>query len=223
MEAILVLIHTLPPLISVFNDLAARILPGVSVKHILDEPLLEIIRQQGGLSPEHAERLYAHVKIGAEAGAKAILVTCSTISPLVDSIRSRVSVPVFKIDAAMMERAVQSGREMFIIATNPTTLKPTRLSLMETAIAAGKQIQVSELLVVGALDALLSGDGEKHDRLVRDAIRSASPGKDVVLLAQASMARVMETLPHVEYAPLVLSSPYVALEGLREILLPRMS
>ena len=44
MSGLLVMIHTVPPLIGVFDRLTAQILPGVQVKHILDEPLLEAIR-----------------------------------------------------------------------------------------------------------------------------------------------------------------------------------
>jgi hypothetical protein len=45
MNDIVVLIHTIPDLIGVFNQLADEVLPGVEIFHILDEPLLEGIRR----------------------------------------------------------------------------------------------------------------------------------------------------------------------------------
>ena len=41
----LILIHTVSPLIEVFNRLCSKIVPGVQVFHILDEPLLRMIQE----------------------------------------------------------------------------------------------------------------------------------------------------------------------------------
>jgi hypothetical protein len=81
MSSCLVLVHTVPPLLEVFNRLMAEILPGVKVFHILDEPMLERVKRRGGLASEDGERLAQHVAGAAAIGADAVLVTCSTISP----------------------------------------------------------------------------------------------------------------------------------------------
>lgn len=216
MTDLLVLIHTVPPLISVFDRLTRQMLPGITVKHILDEPLLEAVRQRGRLAEEDAERLLSHVKMGMEIRAKAALVTCSTISPLVDTIRAHTSLLVVKIDEAMIDRAVQVGQRIHVVATNPTTLGPTRQLLYEQAARSGREILVTETLVEAALSALLSGDGKTHDRLVRQAVLEASSGTDAVLLAQASMARVIGTFSPDEQTVPVFSSPHLALERLRD-------
>ena len=70
-----VFIHTVPPLVSVFTQLGADLLPGVILYHILDEPLVERVRRRGVLAPEDAERLAIHVKAAAEIGADVVLVT----------------------------------------------------------------------------------------------------------------------------------------------------
>lgn len=217
MSDLLVYVHTVPPLLSVFDKLTGELLPGARVKHILDEPLLEAVRLRGGLAEDDAHRLRGHVDEAEAIGAKAVLVTCSTISPLVDQVRPGVSVPIFKIDEAMLDSAVQSGPRIGVLATNPTTLEPTRSLLMEKAAAAGKQIQVETVLVPGALDAVMSGDGATHDRLLIAAIEEIAPRVDVIVLAQASMARVMDSIPPGSVNKPVLSSPHLALERLQTL------
>jgi Asp/Glu/hydantoin racemase len=223
MSSLLVLIHTVPPLIGVFDHLTAQILPGVQVKHILDEPLLEAIRLRGRVDREDAERLLSHIRQAEWIGAQAVLVTCSTTSPLVDQIQTRVSIPIFKIDQAMIEQAVQLGPRIGVIATNRTTLEPTRQMLLAQVAKTGKNIEYEEIYIEGALDALLKGQGELHDRLVQQAIAEVGPTVDVVVLAQASMARALENgTILIEGAP-VLSSPYLALEQISYVFKPKKS
>ena len=47
MSQTVVFIHTVPPLLPVFAQLGAELLPGVKVFHILDEPLIERVRRRG--------------------------------------------------------------------------------------------------------------------------------------------------------------------------------
>jgi Asp/Glu/hydantoin racemase len=192
-------------------------LPGVTLKNIVYEPLLEVVRQRGGLGDSDAERLQGHIALAESIGAQSVLVTCSTVSPLVDRVRPGARLPVFKIDEAMLDAAVQLGPRIGVLATNPTTLAPTRQLLEERAKAAGYPVEVETQLVPGALDALMGGDGETHDRLLAAAIEEISPRVQAVVLAQASMARVLESLPPSARTKPVLSSPHLALERLQEI------
>lgn len=213
----LVLIHTVSPLVAVFNALCAEIVPDARLLHILDEPLLERIRGRGGLLPEDAARLDQHVAAAESVGACAVLVTCSAVSPAVDDLQPR-AFPIFKIDSAMVAEAVRLGSTIGVLATNPTTLQPTQSLLQAAAGAAGKNIQVELRLVEGALQALMRADAPAHDRLVLDALSELAPRADVVVLAQASMARVLDGLPPGRAALPVLSSPHLALAQVKQYL-----
>jgi Asp/Glu/hydantoin racemase len=169
------------------------------------------------LAEEDAGRLKAHVEMAEAIGAKCALVTCSTISPLVDSVLGEARIPVFKIDEAMLDTAVRLGPRIGVLATNPTTLEPTERLLLERAKAADCTVEIRTHLVPGALDALLAGDGETHDRLLSAAIVRVAPDADAIVLAQASMARVLEVLPESARTRPVLSSPHLALERLQGI------
>jgi Asp/Glu/hydantoin racemase len=213
-----VLIHTIPFLIDVFKHLGDNLLPGVWITHILDEPLLEQVRQRGELAAEDSERLLSHVLIAADIGADAVLVTCSTVSPCVDDVRPQVKIPVKKIDEAMIAQAVKVGKRIGVVATAETTLEPTRRLLQEEASRLNKPIEVKMALVEGALPALMRGEGSLHDRLVTEATLELAKSMDVIILAQASMARVLAQISESECQAPVLSSPHLALEQLRPIL-----
>ncbi len=184
----LVLVHTVSPLLDVFNKLGAELLPGVQLMHVLDEPLLERVRQRGQLAPEDSARLQTHVAVAEGTGADAVLVTCSTVSPCVDDVRPEANIPVMKIDEAMIAEAVARGTKIGVVATNVTTLEPTRQLLEAQADVAAKEIEVELVLVENALPALLGGDGTTHDNLVKKAVLELADRVDVVVLAQASMA-----------------------------------
>lgn len=219
MDKTLVCLHTVRPLLDLFDRLVAEILPGVKLLHILDEPLLFRVRQKGGLDEEDTQRVQAHRELAGQSGAFAILVTCSSISPCVDDVRKNPGIPIYKIDEAMIQKAVAIGTRIGVIATVETTLKPTQQLLDQEADRLQKKIQTELILVPEAFHHLLSGDGEKHDRLVKESVQMLTERSDVIVLAQASMARVLEVIPETERKVPVLSSPHLALEAIRQQLL----
>jgi hypothetical protein len=106
-----------------------------------------------------------------------------------------------------------------VIATLSTTLEPTSDLVKRRAIAAGKEIELVAVLCEGAFDALMSGDAATHDKKVGEALKQLSTKVDVILLAQASMARVVDTLSDTEMKVPILASPPIAMEYLKEILM----
>jgi len=214
----LLLIHTVPLLVELFQTLCRERLPGKRELHVVDEPLLEGVRQRGGLALEDADRLLEHVRAAESIGARAILVTCSTISPAVDRIRNRTSLPVLKIDDAMVQKAVAMDARLGVCVTNPTTVEPTRLALSNEAARQGKSVKVELHLVKGAWDALAAGEAGAHDRLVTEAVVRIQPKVDVVILAQASMLRSMPAILAAGCRIPVLSTPALAIEEVAKVL-----
>ncbi len=213
----LAFIHTVPSLVGLFNDLSKELLPGVEVFHIADEMLLNVVLAQGGLSPFIFQRVADHVVAAEHAGANAVQCTCSSISPCVDASRPLVAVPVLKIDEPMVNNAINTGRQIGIAATAPTTLKPTTELVQARAAAMGKSVQIESVLCEGAYAALFSGDSQKHDRIVAEVLRNLMKRNDVVILAQASMARVAQAMPAEDLRVPVLSSPRPAMEHLKTV------
>jgi Asp/Glu/hydantoin racemase len=214
----LAFIHTVSSLVGLFNDLSRELIPGVEVFHIADEMLLKVVLAQGGLSPFIFQRVAEHVVAAERAGATAVQCTCSSISPCVDASRPLVSVPVLKIDEPMVNAALQKGSRIGIAATAPTTLKPTTDLVHARAAALGKSVIVESVLCQGAYAALFSGDTQKHDQIVSQTLIDLMTRNDVIILAQASMARVAQTISPEEQRVPIISSPRLALEHLATIL-----
>ena len=84
--------------------------------------------------------------------------------------------------------------------------------------AANREIELTARLCEGAFDALMSGDAAKHDTMVAAALRELSSQVDVIVLAQASMARVVDTLPAADRRVPILASPPLAIDFLATVL-----
>lgn len=212
------LIHTSPSMIPVFKPLAAELLGGVSVFNMVDESLLCDIIRDGRCPPLTARRLASHVIAADEAGADYILVTCSSMGRAVEASRAMVDATVLRVDEPMAEQAVRTGKRIGVIATLPSTLEPTAALIKSKAADAGKEIELSAQVVDGAFQAVISGDGAKHDALVGAALRELAKKSDVIVLAQASMARVVNALPPEDKPVPILSSPRSAMEHLASLL-----
>ena len=96
-------------------------------------------------------------------------------------------------DEAVRIADAANGR-IGVIATLPTTLEPTRALIEARAAAQGREVQTVSHLCDGAFQAVSSGDTETHDRIVREGLLALMDQVDVIVLAQASMARVVDTL-----------------------------
>lgn len=214
----LAFIHTVPSLVSLFTDLSKELLPNeVEIFHVADEILLKMVLAQGGLSPFIYRRVAENVVAAEQAGAHLVQLTCSSISPCADAAQLMVSIPVLKIDEPMVDLAINAGNRIGVAATAPTTLKPTTDLVYDRARHLGKQVTVDSVLCEGAYSALFSGDTQTHDRIVRQFLMELMSHNDVVILAQASMARVAEAIPAADQVVPILSSPRAAMERARDV------
>lgn len=215
MEHRLALIHTSPLLVPVFEALCVSRLPHAGRFHVVDESLIRNTIAAGRLEKTTIRRLCAQIGSCVEAGATAVLVTCSSIGPAVKIARELHETPIYRVDEAMAERAVAIGSRVGVLATLRTTIDPTVQLIRETAAQAGSDCRVIEELCQGAFEAVLAGDGVTHDKLVTEGLIRLAGSVDVVVLAQASMARVLERLAPDELPVPVLCSPDLAIEQIR--------
>jgi len=213
------LIHTSPALTQIFGTLCEKQMPGVDVFHMVDESLIRDTIRAGELRKVTIRRLLGMVESAGEAGADAVMVTCSSIGEGVTLAQQVFDFPVIRVDEAMAEAAVRTGERLGVMATLRTTLEPTTALLREKAAAMGRRVELVECLCDGAFDAVLTGDTATHDRIVTAALLDEMRGVDAVVLAQASMARVVGAMPAGALKMPVLSSPELSVQRAREILL----
>jgi len=205
-------------MIPVFSELCAEFLPNVEVVHTVDESLLKDIIADKKLSKSTARRVVGHIISAEQAGADCIMVTCSSIGPAADLGRQLVDVPVVRVDEPMAISAVEQGSCIGVVATLPSTLNPTAEIIKTQAEKKAKKIVLTKKLCEGAFEAVISGDGVKHDKIVAAGIRELAEQVDVIVLAQVSMARVVDNLSAESKKIPILSSPRLAVEHLVALL-----
>ena len=201
-----------------FTAICSREIPEVNVFHMVDESLIQDTVQAGSLRKLTIRRLVGQVASAEAAGADAVLVTCSSIGHGARLAQELFDIPVLRIDDAMAEAAVSRARRIGVLATLRTTLDPTTALLREKAAEAGREIELVERLCERAFPAVMAGDTETHDRILRQALVEDLKDVDLIVLAQASMARVVATLAPGTLQVPVLSSPELAVRRVRQAL-----
>ncbi len=213
----LALIHTGAFLAPMFTQLCKEAMPDVEVFNIADDSLIQNTIAANELTPLTSRRLAAYIQSAEDAGADLVMVTCSSVGPAVEAARPFVGIPVLRVDEPMADEAVrladEAGGRIGVIATLPTTLEPTRALIEARAAEQRRDVETVTHLCEGAFQAVSTGDTEMHDRLVREGLLALMDQVDVIVLAQASMARVVDTLAAGEKRVPILSSPRLGVEA----------
>ncbi|GHB60228.1 hypothetical protein GCM10010347_32820 [Streptomyces cirratus] len=195
----LTLLHTSPVHVPVFDALRDRDHPEAGLRHLVVPELLERARTHGPAAVAPGLRQV----LGGAAGP--VLVTCSTIGAVAESLASALGRPVLRVDRPMAAAAVRTGPRIVVLAAVGSTLAPT-LELLEQE-AAGRPVTVRTQLVAGAWERFEAGDNGGYLSLVARAADEVADA-DVIVLAQASMADAADL---VRTAVPVLSSPSTGL------------
>jgi Asp/Glu/hydantoin racemase len=198
-------IHTSPATVEVFSRLLAASLPQARLINLMDDSVLPQLRDNGGDVTAVAPRWTAYARIAREQGADLILNACSSIGELCAPVQRELGIRIVRVDAAMAAEAVEGAQRVAVVATLASTLGPTTRLLEETARAQGREVQVVSLLAEGAYAALMAGDRERHDDLVAATLAQAADRAERVVLAQASMARVLPRLAPAQQAKCLVS------------------
>ena len=213
----LAIIHTTIVTVEPLKTLAAEMLPDCTVINFVDDSILPQLRENGSNVSAVAPRWIQYARFAAEAGAAVILNACSSVGELCAQAQPLVAVPIVRIDAPMAELAVARSARIGVAATVPMTLDPTVRLLRETAAVIGREIALVPLLVEEAFARLTAGDRAGHDTLLAAAFTRLLDEVEIVVLAQASMARVVESLPESQ-RPRFLSSPRLGMSRVRDLL-----
>jgi len=212
------LLHTSATLVPIFAQLCKVKLPQIDVFNLVDDSLIKDVIAHGRLRPQTARRVTQLVAAAEDAGADFVMVTCSSIGAAVETAATLATVPVLRVDRPMADQAVAIGRRIGVVATLSTTLEPTAELIQRRAAVAGQPIELNSRLCEGAFDALMSGDAARHDAMVAAALKQLATEVDVIALAQASMARVVETLSEADRRVPILASPPLAVEYLATVM-----
>ncbi|HEY4353113.1 MAG TPA: aspartate/glutamate racemase family protein [Paraburkholderia sp.] len=201
----IVVVHTGPVTVQPLKDQFKDQLPDARVINIVDDSLLNDVRAAGHLTPEVTQRMYSYMSNAQAMNADYILNACSSVGEAVDVLRGMIRTPIVKVDEAMALEASRIGKRIGVVATVKTTLEPTVRLIRKKAAEQKREVTVVEQVAEGAFEALLAGDNERHDEILKRTIVGLADQVDVVVLAQVSMARLVPSLGETRVP--VLSSP----------------
>jgi Asp/Glu/Hydantoin racemase len=204
------ILHTTPVTLAPLKELAAAVMPDVDIMNILDDGLLRDVMREGGPTPPVNARIAAYIRCAEAAGCVAFMTACSSIGGVVEACALLTDMSLTRIDAAMAEAAIQTGREIGVAATVGTTMKPTMELIERRAAQASRPVHITQALLPEAYGALIGGDGAAHDRIVLAAVQELMAKCQVVVLAQASMARALGALKETPVP--ILTSPELGMK-----------
>ena len=211
------LIHTVKTVANSFEQkLKDYVGEPVKIHNLWDDFLANNPNEIGEFTIENRCRLYNDIKSAEMTGADMIVVTCSTLTPVVNMIRPFVRVPLIAIDDAMGRKAVTCGERILVLATAGSREGPMREKLNAEAAKLGKSIQIDFQANAEAFQAMKAVQMERHDAILLDMAKNIS-GYDCVVLAQASMAHLDQKIEAICKIP-VLSSPGLCMEQVKETL-----
>lgn len=213
------LIHNSATLVPIFTEIAGRVMPAdVKLLHFVDESTIKNTIAAGHLEKRTMRQVIRLVGSAFDAGCDVAMVTCSSIGKAVEMAAELYDQPVVRVDRAMAEKAVETGKRIGVVATLSTTLNPTADLIRRVSAERGKAIEIVEHLCEGAFAAVMAGDGATHDRIVGEGLTQGMADVDAIVLAQASMARVVTSLPEGAVAAPVYASPELGMLHARDVL-----
>ena len=164
--------------------------PAADVAHLLDGSLY-LDRNLGAADDaELAGRIHRLVRYSAETGAQGIIMTGSFFGEAVKQARVGMEIPVATSFEGIVERAFELDRPLHILSTAPDSATLLAEELGREAAARRRELSITRQAVDGAMDALIGGDPERHDRLVLEAVRGVD-ARTAILFAQFSMERIL--------------------------------
>ena len=126
------LIHTVESVAVSFGKTLKKILnEEVKIHNIWDDFLANNPNEIGEFTIDNRNRLFNDIKSAEMTGADVIVVTCSTLTPVVKMIRPFIKVPLIAIDDAMGEKAVLYGEKYWYLQQRKVQLSQLKISLQK--------------------------------------------------------------------------------------------
>ena len=149
-----------------------------------------------------AARIDSLLRYSASTGAEGILFTGSFFGEAVKRARATIAVPVLTSFEGVIDRALDLEQPLHVVATTADSVTLLRAELERGASDRSQSVSVSGQAVAGAMEALTSGDPDRYDQLVLDAVAAADPYRAVVF-AQFSMEGVLDRSAAGRAAPVI--------------------
>lgn len=184
-----------------------------------DPTILADVREAGYVTAKPAARLISMYMEAVSAGVDAMLNLCSSVGEVADCVQDAaryLGIPIVRVDEEMCREAVRKGNRIAVLATLPTTLEPTKNTVLRVAREMGKHVELIDALADGAFGL----DQEQFKALMAKKAGEIADQADVILFAQGSMAYCEGYIADM-YQKTVLSSPRFGAEALKQALIAK--
>jgi|TARA_B100000686_G_scaffold186434_1_gene193158 hypothetical protein len=193
--------------------------PEADVAHLLDGSLY-LDRSEGNVDDDElASRIDRLIRYSESTGTEGIIVTGSFFGEFAKQARANVNIPVATSFDGIIERALELGQPLHVLATAPDSATFLSAELQREAERRGQDITLTSGAIAGAMDSLISGDPDQHDRFVLDAVGAVAE-ETVILFAQFSMERILPGSAAIRTAP-VIGPASEGVAGLRTLISSR--
>lgn len=208
---------TTPELIGYVNEEIRKNLGDTpEILNYQDPSILAEVREHGYVTAGAAARLVGMYMQAVSDGADAILNCCSSVGEVADAagdLGRYTGIPIVRIDEEMCREAVRLGKRIGVLATLPTTLEPTKNTILRVAREMNRHVE----LVDGLVDGAFGIDQEQFKAMLCAKTGEIIDQADVILLCQGSMAYAEETIFE-KFGKPVLSSPRFGVKALADAL-----
>ncbi|MGE7906809.1 aspartate/glutamate racemase family protein [Peribacillus sp. NPDC094092] len=188
--------------------------PQVTLVNFMDESLIFELNETGIVTKGMARRLLNLVEKAVMSGVDGILLTCSSFTPVVSEISHLFDLPMLSADLSMLEKAVGMGNRIGVIATVEAAGPTTTTILKKISSKRQKDVSIKTIIIPEAFKALQNGDRAKHDELIHRKVQELTIDCDVILFAQFSMARALDTLDIKTTDIPILTSPEISVKSI---------
>ena len=220
MKSIAVVYTSMGGLVGTMKGLLTAALPDHKIINIADDSLIRDVIAAGAVTAQVKERLFHYFAAAESAGPELVISACSSVGAAAEEYASRCSVPLVRVDHAMICRALGLGKRIGVLASLSTTMEPTKDYIYRLAASMGETVRVTGVVAEGAYQANAAGDREKHDALLLSSAEALRGQVDAVVLAQGSMAKMEDAIQGLLQVP-VLSSPGTCVEEIVSMLRER--
>lgn len=179
-------LHTMASSVAVFGHEAEQAgCPAERMRHTVREDLRQAMAHPPGAGGD-AHTLIHQTLQSLAAEADAIIVTCATLGPAIDTLKSS-TVPIIRADAALAEAASRAGNNIAVICAVESTVAPNQALFGRYAATTGARVTVK--LIPGAWALYQEGNYAECMAACAQAARDAhAQGFDVVAYAHPWMA-----------------------------------
>ena len=210
------LIHAVAVAIEPVSESFRRLWPEAELANLLDDRLSVDRAKDQALTPSMFDRIARLGDYADDAGADALLYTCSAFGPAIDAVAKSKAMPVLRPNEAMFEAALEHGSTVGMLATFEKSVASMEDEFRALADAQGRRATINTVCVPAAMTALQAGRSDEHNALLADAAGQLH-GCDTIMLAQFSTSVARSAVAAVADCQ-VLTSPDSAVAKIKGLL-----